>query len=59
MQKILTVGLVAVSVAGSVVLAAQGQGERVTVNFSDPSRPGLLQVQHDGREHDHPRRRPA
>lgn len=44
MQKILTVGLVAVSVAGSVVLAAQGQGERVTVNFSDPSRPGLLQV---------------
>lgn len=44
MQKILTVGLVAVSVAGSVVLAAQGQGERVTVNFSDPARPGLLQV---------------
>jgi hypothetical protein len=44
MQKILTVGLVAASVAGSVVLAAQGQGDRVTVNFSDPSRPGLLQV---------------
>jgi hypothetical protein len=44
MQKTLTVGLVAASVAGSVVLAGQGQGERVTVNFSDPSRPGLLQV---------------
>jgi DUF4097 and DUF4098 domain-containing protein YvlB len=44
MQKILAVGLVA-GVIGSVAAGAQGQGERVTVNFSDPSRPGTLNVQ--------------
>jgi hypothetical protein len=44
MQKILAVGLVA-GVIGSVPAGAQGQAERVTVNFSDPSRPGSLNVQ--------------
>jgi hypothetical protein len=45
MQKLLTAGLVAACVAGSGALGAQGQAERVTVAFSDPSRPGMLQVQ--------------
>jgi Toastrack DUF4097 len=44
MQKMWAVALVA-GVVGSVSAGAQGQGERVTVNFSDPSRPGTLNVQ--------------
>ena len=44
MQKIL-VALVIVGVSGPASLGAQGQGERVTVPFSDPSRPGSLSVQ--------------
>ena len=44
MQKMLVVGLVVVSM-GAVALRAQSQGERVTVPFSDPSRPGNLNVQ--------------
>jgi hypothetical protein len=54
MQKLLSVALVgtigcagtwAMSSVSSVAAAAQAQGERVTVNFSDPSRPGNLNVQ--------------
>ena len=28
-----------------VTVGAQAQGERLTVNFSDPARPGMLNVQ--------------
>jgi hypothetical protein len=54
MQKILTPTLkgsaYVTSVVATVLIAggmvrAQAQGERVTVNFSDPSRPGTLNVQ--------------
>lgn len=44
MQKILVAAL-AIGISGSASLRAQGQGERVTVPFSDPSRPGSLSVQ--------------
>jgi hypothetical protein len=44
MHKIVSVGLVA-GLVGSVAAGAQGQGERVTVPFSDPTRPGTLNVQ--------------
>jgi hypothetical protein len=45
MQKILAVALIMVGVCSPETVGAQGQGERVTVNFSDPSRPGMLNVQ--------------
>jgi hypothetical protein len=45
MQKVVAIALVLVGVCGPAAVGAQGQGERVTVNFSDPSRPGTLQVQ--------------
>jgi hypothetical protein len=44
MQKMWAVACVA-GVVGSVAAGAQGQSERVTVPFSDPSRPGSLNVQ--------------
>jgi DUF4097 and DUF4098 domain-containing protein YvlB len=45
MKKLLVVALAVVGVFGSADLGAQTQGERVTVPFSDPSRPGSLSVQ--------------
>jgi hypothetical protein len=45
MQKILSAALIVVGVCGAATVGAQGQAERVTVNFSDPSRPGTLNVQ--------------
>jgi hypothetical protein len=44
MQKILAAAVIVVGVCGPAAVAAQGQGERVTMNFSDPSRPGTLNV---------------
>ena len=44
MQKMWAVAFVA-GVVGSVAAGAQGQSERVTVPFSDPTRPGSLSVQ--------------
>jgi DUF4097 and DUF4098 domain-containing protein YvlB len=45
MQKIIVAALVIGGVCGAASLGAQGAGERVTVPFSDPSRPGNLNVQ--------------
>jgi hypothetical protein len=44
MQRILTAALVVVGVCSPALGRAQGQGDRLTVPFSDPSKPGLLNV---------------
>lgn len=45
MQKFIVAALAIVGVSGPATLGAQGQSDRLTVPFSDPSRPGLLTVQ--------------
>ena len=45
MQKLIVAALAIVGVSGPATLGAQGQSDRLTVPFSDPSRPGLLTVQ--------------
>ena len=44
MQRFLAAGLVVVGVCIPAMVRAQGQTDRLTVPFSDPSKPGLLNV---------------
>jgi hypothetical protein len=44
MQRMWLVGVVAVVMVGAAGIGAQDQAERLTVPFSDPSRPGTLNV---------------
>ena len=44
MQRILAAALVVVGVGSPAIVRAQGQSDRLTVPFSDPSKPGLLNM---------------